>query len=77
MSYPEHTNDELLSYRHHTFGPVSELNAIEMALISAMRQLPECFHCHVSYRMLPMYGDAWGLEHFHEDGCPDKDDEGE
>lgn len=58
--------------RIHDFNhPESELNKLEMIYIAGLRSLPECPHCRVEYRVLPMQGTAWGLEHFHEHGCPE------
>ena len=79
MTTPERTTEELLSYRHHDFtDPMSELNKLEMIYASVLLKRPgadlACRHCDVELRPLPMYGTAWGLEHFHEAGCPEVDE---
>lgn len=63
-------------YDHDFDHPHSHLNALEMAVLAA-RPPDElrCPHCHVEFRMLPMTGTAWGLEHVHEDGCPENGDQ--
>lgn len=59
---------------HDHSDPLSYLNAIEAAWLASDSHVPRCPHCHVSYRMLPMTGNAWGLEVFHEPDCPEHDD---
>lgn len=58
---------------HDFHDPASELNKLEMIYAAARRPLPECPHCRVDYRVRPMAGTAWGLEHFHEPTCPEAD----
>jgi hypothetical protein len=62
-------------YGHDFDNPLSQLDALEMAWRAADSNAPGCSHgCSVTYRMLPMTGTAWGLEEFHEDGCPINED---
>jgi hypothetical protein len=59
---------------HDHSDPLSYLNAIEAAWLASDSHITRCLHCHVTYRMLPMTGTAWGLEVFHQDHCPEHDD---
>ena len=57
---------------HDHDDPQSYLNALEMAVYEATTI--RCVHCHATGKMLPMSGAAWGIEVFHEDDCPEHED---
>lgn len=57
---------------HDWDDPRQYLNGLEMARYLA--EAPPCPHCHAHGELLPMTGTAWGIEWFHEDDCPDHDD---
>ena len=45
-----------------------------MAWLDADSTVPRCQHCTTTGHMLPMTGTAWGLEVFHEQHCPEHED---
>ena len=62
-------------YGHEFDNPLSQLNALEMALLAS--RPPDdlrCPHCEPTHRMLPMTGTAWGLDTSHGPDCPHHDD---
>ena len=63
--YPPHDSDDPLGY----------LNAFEAALLAHDLPPLPCPHCHDTRKpLLPMSGNGWGVETFHEPDCPDHDD---
>lgn len=54
---------------HNIGDPLSRLEAVEAAWLAA--SMPRCPHCHDRRELIPMTGTAWGVETFHEEGCPD------
>jgi hypothetical protein len=60
---------------HDSDDPLAYLNAIEAIWLAADSTRPRCPHCRVEERMLPMTGNGWGLDVFHEVGCPDNPDD--
>ena len=57
---------------HDYDDPQAWLNGLEAALLAATGIT--CRHCHVTAKPLAMGGTGWGVEVFHEPGCPDHDD---
>lgn len=59
-------------YGHDSDSPESELGKLEAVALA--RSLPKCPHCHSERSLMPMTGTAWGVETFHEDTCPEHED---
>lgn len=57
---------------HDFDSPMSELGKLEAAALAVA--LPHCPHCHSEHIPVPMSGTAWGVETFHEDDCPQHED---
>jgi len=57
---------------HDHDDPQGYLNGLEWTGYLATTVL--CPHCHATGKPLPMTGNVWGVELFHEPGCPDHDD---
>jgi hypothetical protein len=59
-------------YGHDPTDPLSQLAMLEACLLAV--RLPPCPHCHVQHEAIPMAGVGWAVEHIHEPGCPEHDD---
>lgn len=57
---------------HDRDDPMSYLHAMEAVGVAVT--MPPCPHCRSSTRPLPMSGNGYGVEIFHEDGCPEHED---
>jgi len=56
---------------HDSDDPLAHLNAIEAVWLASDRRITHCPHCTVVKRMLPMSGNGWGVELWHEASCPE------
>lgn len=57
-------------YDHDPDDPLAFLNAIEAVWLASDASVTRCPHCNEERHMLPMSGNGWAVEIFHDRHCP-------